>query len=126
MALFLFTEAILNDKPINVFNHGKMIRDFTYVDDIARGTILASKQLGYEIINLGGGNNPYTLLQMIDLMEKYSGKKAKLKLSEKVAADMDVTWADISKAKKLLGWEPKVGFEEGLRRLVEWHQKGLL
>ena len=60
---------------------------------------------------------------MIALMEKFSGKKAKLKLSAKIAADMDVTWADISKAKSLLGWEPKVGFEEGIKRLMEWHFK---
>jgi nucleoside-diphosphate-sugar epimerase len=93
------------------------------VDDIAKGTILAAKPLGYEIINLGGGNNPYTLHEMIALMEKFSGKKAKLKLSAKIAADMDVTWADITKAKSLLGWEPKVGFEEGIKRLMEWHQK---
>jgi nucleoside-diphosphate-sugar epimerase len=126
MSPYIFADKLLKGEELPVFGDGTQARDFTYVDDIARGTILASKQLGYEIINLGGGNNPYTLLQMIDLMEKYSGKKAKLKLSEKVAADMDVTWADISKAKKLLGWEPKVGFEEGLRRLVEWHQKGLL
>ena len=88
----------------------------------AVGTILAAKPLGYEIINLGGGTNPFTLLQMIELMEKYSSKKAKLKFSAKIAADMDVTWADISKAKKLLAWEPKVGFEEGIRRMIDWHK----
>ena len=59
---------------------------------------------------------------MFELMEKYTGKKAKLKLSYKIAADMDLTWADISKAKKLLGWEPKVRFEEGIKRLIEWHK----
>ncbi len=89
--------------------------------DLAEGTILASRKLGYEIINLGGGNNPYTLHQMIELMEKFSGKKAKLKLEAKVKADMDVTWADISKAKSLLGWGPKVSFEEGIKELMQWH-----
>ena len=122
MSPYIFADKLLKGEVLPVFGDGTQARDFTFVDDIARGTILAAKPLGHEIINLGGGNNPYTLLQMIELMEKYSGKKAKLKLSEKVAADMDVTWADIYKAKSLLGWEPKVGFEEGMKRLVEWHQ----
>ena len=122
MSPFIFADKILKGEDLPVFGDGTQSRDFTFVDDIAEGTILAAKPLGYEIINLGGGNNPFTLLQMIELMEKYSGKKAKLKLSEKIKADMDVTWADISKAKNLLGWEPKVGFEEGIKRLVEWHK----
>lgn len=124
MSPFIFADKLLKGEELPVFGDGTQSRDFTYVDDIAEGTVLASKKVGYEIINLGGGNNPYTLLQMIELMEKYSGKKAKLKLSEKVKADMDVTWADISKAKKLLGWEPKVSFEEGIKRLMDWHIKG--
>lgn len=122
MSPYIFADKLLKNEELPVFGDGTQSRDFTYVDDIAEGTILAAKKVGYEIINLGGGNNPYSLLQMIELMEKFSGKKAKLKLSEKVKADMDVTWADISKARKLLGWEPKVGFEEGIKRLMEWHQ----
>ncbi len=121
MSPYIFAEKLLKNEDLPVFGDGSQARDFTYVDDIAEGTILSGKELGYEIINLGGGNNPYTLHQMIALMEKFSGKKAKLKLSEKIPADMDVTWADISKAKKLLGWEPKVSFEEGIKRLMEWH-----
>jgi nucleoside-diphosphate-sugar epimerase len=121
MSPYIFADKILKGEELPVFGDGTQARDFTYVDDIAHGTILAAKPLGYEIINLGGGNNPYTLLQMIELMEKYSGKKAKLKLHDKIAADMDVTWADISKAKKLLGWGPKVNFEEGIKRLIVWH-----
>ncbi len=120
MSPYIFADKILKGEELPVFGDGTQARDFTYVDDIAHGTILAAKPLGYEIINLGGGNNPYSLLQMIELMEKYSGKKAKLKLQDKIAADMDVTWADISKAKSLLGWEPRVGFEEGIKRLMEW------
>lgn len=122
MSPYIFADSLLKDKDLPVFGDGSQSRDFTYVDDIADGTILAAKPLGYEIINLGGGNNPYSLHQMISLMEKFSGKKAKLKLSAKVAADMDVTWADISKAKSLLGWEPKIGFEEGIERLMQWHK----
>lgn len=121
MSPYIFADKLLKNEELPVFGDGTQSRDFTYVDDIAEGTILAAKPLGYEIINLGGGNNPYTLLQMIELMEKFSGKKAQLKLGQKVAADMDVTWADISKARQLLGWEPKIGFEEGIKRLMEWH-----
>ena len=125
MSPFIFADCLLNDKEIPVFGDGTQSRDFTFVDDIARGTILAGKDLGYEIINLGGGNNPCTLNQMIKLMENHTSKKAKLKFSSKIAADMDVTWADITKAKKLLGWEPKVNFEEGIKRLMEWHSKNI-
>lgn len=123
MSPYIFAEKLLKGEELPVFGDGTQARDFTYVDDIARGTILAAKPIGYEIINLGGGNNPYTLHEMIVMMEKFSGKKAKLKFSAKIAADMDVTWADISKAKKLLGWEPQIGFEEGIKRLIEWHNK---
>jgi len=122
MSPYIFADKLLKGEELPVFGDGTQSRDFTFVDDIAEGTILAAKSLGYEIINLGGGNNPFTLLQMIELMEKYSGKKAKLKLQSKIKADMDVTWADISKAKKLLGWEPKVSFEEGMRKLMDWHK----
>lgn len=122
MSPYIFADKILKGEELPVFGDGSQSRDFTYVDDIAEGTILASKKVGYEIINLGGGNNPFTLHQMIELMEKASGKKAKLSLQEKIKADMDITWADISKAKKLLGWGPKVSFEEGIKRLMKWHE----
>jgi UDP-glucuronate 4-epimerase len=123
MSPYIFAEKLLKGEELPIFGDGLQARDFTYVDDIALGTILAAKNVGHQIINLGGGNNPYTLMDMITLMEKFSGKKAKLKKQAKVAADMDVTWADISKAKNLLGWSPKVGFEEGIRRLMQWHSK---
>jgi nucleoside-diphosphate-sugar epimerase len=121
MSPYIFAENLLQNTELPIFGTGNQSRDFTYVDDIARGTILASKKLGYEIINLGGGNNPYTLFQMIELMEKASGKKARLHHGPKVNADMDITWADISKAKRLLNWEPTVPFEEGIDRLIHWH-----
>ncbi|HXH29889.1 MAG TPA: SDR family NAD(P)-dependent oxidoreductase [Bacteriovoracaceae bacterium] len=122
MSPYIFADKILKGEELPVFGDGTQSRDFTYVDDIAAGTILAARPTGYEIINLGGGNNPKTLLEMISLMEKFTGKTARLRLEDKVKADMDVTWADISKAKKLLNWEPKVSFEDGMRRLVQWHQ----
>lgn len=123
MSPFIFAEKLLRGEELPIFGDGTQARDFTYVDDIAQGTILAAKKLGYEIINLGGGNNPYTLQQMIALMEQASGKKARVRNEAKVMADMEVTWADISKAEKLLGWKPKVSFEEGIRRLMEWHTR---
>lgn len=121
MSPYIFADCLLKGKKLPVFGDGTQSRDFTHVDDIADGTILAAKNLGYEIINLGGGNDPHSLLDMIKIFESHSGKKAVLELSEKVKADMDVTWADISKAKRLLGWEPKIGFEEGMKGLMDWH-----
>ena len=123
MSPYIFSEALLKGQDIPVFGDGSQSRDFTYVDDIAEGTILAAKKVGYEIINLGGGNNPYTLNQMIQMMEKISGKKAKVKFGNTVKGDMDVTWADISKARTLLGWSPKVSFEDGLKKTIEWHSQ---
>lgn len=121
MSPYIFANNLLKGEELPVFGSGSQSRDFTYVDDIAEGTILAAKNLGYEIINLGGGNNPYSLHEMIALMEKYSGKKAKIKNEDAIKADMDVTWADISKAKRLLNWEPKVRFEDGIKKLMDWH-----
>ena len=123
MSPFIFANALLRGDQIPVFGDGKQSRDFTYVDDIAEGTILAAKNVDYEIFNLGGGNNPYTLHQMIELMEKHTDKKAKFTYSEAVKADMDVTWANIDKAKKILGWQPKISFEEGISRLMKWHSE---
>ncbi|MCY0889782.1 MAG: GDP-mannose 4,6-dehydratase [Pyrobaculum arsenaticum] len=119
MSVFRFIKWILEDSPLEVFGDGSQSRDFTYIDDIAEGTILATKPLGYEIINLGN-NRPHSLLEMIGLIEKYTGKKARLEMRDFHKADMKATWADISKAKSLLGWEPKVSLEEGIKRTVEW------
>ncbi len=122
MSPYIFADKILKNEELPVFGDGTQSRDFTYIDDIAEGTILAAKELGFEIMNLGGGNNPYTLNQMIALMERFSGKTARPRFEAKVKADMDVTWADISKAKRLLGWTPVVNFEEGIQRLMAWHE----
>jgi len=109
----------MEGSPLEVFGDGSQQRDFTYVDDIARGTIKALRPLGYEIINLGG-NKPYRLNESIRLMEKYTGRKAKCNYKEFQKADMKATWADIGKAKKLLEWQPKVSLEEGIKRTAEW------
>lgn len=119
MSIFRFIKWVLEEKPLQVFGDGSQSRDFTYIDDIAEGTILATKPLGYEIINLGN-SNPHSLRELIELIEKYTGKRASLELKDFHKADMKATWADISKAKRLLGWEPKVSLQEGIKRTVEW------
>jgi len=119
MSVFRFIKWILEDRPLEVFGDGSQSRDFTYIDDIAEGTILATRPLGYEIINLGN-NRPHSLMEMIGLIERYTGKKARFEMRDFHKADMKATWADIGKAKSLLGWEPKVSLEEGIKRTVEW------
>lgn len=123
MSIFRFVKWIDEGKPLELFGDGAQSRDFTYVDDIARGTIKALKPLGYEIINLGGGNNPITLNTVIGMIEKKLGKKAIIENKEFHIADIKETWANISKADRLLGWKPEVSFEEGIKRSVEWHLK---
>ena len=105
--------------PLEIFGDGCQKRDFTYIDDIARGTIKALKPLGYEIINLGN-NHPYELAKVIKLIEKFVGKKAQFEYKDFHKADMQATWADINKARELFGWEPQVNLEEGIKRTVEW------
>lgn len=122
MAQFRFMRWIDEEKPIQLYGDGTQARDFTYVDDIARGTILAMKPLGYEIINLGGGKNPITVNEMISILEGELGKKAKVENLPFNKADMKETWADISKAKTLLGWEPTINLNVGLRLCVESYQ----
>jgi len=121
MSIFRFIKQIDEGKPIEVFGDGTQSRDFTFVDDIAEGTIKALEtKTGYEIINLGG-NKPYELNQVIGLIEKYLGKKAERVFKPFHKADLKATWADITKAREILGWEPKVSLEEGLKRTVDWH-----
>lgn len=119
MAQFRFMRWIDEGKPIQLYGDGSQSRDFTYVDDIARGTIAALRPLGHEIINLGGGNNPISVNSMIERLEKLLGKKAKVENLPFNNADMKETWADISKAKELLGWEPQIDFDKGLELAVK-------
>ncbi len=121
MAVFRFIRWIDEGTPIEMFGDGSQARDFTYVEDIARGTILAAKPLGYEVINLGGGNQPTSMNTLIEGMEKRLGKKAVIENKPFHAADMKDTWADISKAKQLLDWQPQVNLEDGLDQAVEWY-----
>jgi len=122
MSVFRFIYKIMKNEPIEVYGDGTQSRDFTYVDDIAEGTIKALKPLGYEIINLGG-NHPYKLNELISKIENLLGKKAKIVHKEFHKADMRATWADITKAQELLGWKPKVSLDEGLKRTVQWFKE---
>ena len=121
MSIFRFIKWIDEGTPIKLFGDGSQARDFTYVDDIAKGTILAMKPLGYEIINLGGGKNPISLKTIIEKIENLLGKKAKIEYKPFHKADMKETWADIEKAEQLLGWKPEIDIDEGLKRTVEWY-----
>ncbi|MAT10431.1 MAG: nucleotide sugar epimerase [Rhodopirellula sp.] len=122
MCMFRFAEWIHNNVPIELFGDGEQSRDFTFVEDIARGTIAAQKELGYEIINLGGGNNPVSINSVIEQIELSLGKKAKINRKSFHKADMMSTWADISKAKSLIEWSPQVSLNDGIQKTMEWHK----
>lgn len=120
LALFRFTQWISEGRPVQVYGDGEQSRGFTYLDDIARGTIQALKPLGYEIINLGG-HEVITINNLITLIEDVVGEKAVVEYGPAVLADMRSNWADVRKAGELLGWEPQVDLREGVRRLAEWY-----
>jgi UDP-glucuronate 4-epimerase len=121
LALFRFTQWIKEGRPVQVYGDGEQSRGFTYLDDIARGTIQALKPLGYEIINLGG-HEVITINDLITLIEDVVGKKAIVEHGPAVLADMRSNWADVRKAGELLGWEPQVDLREGVKRLAEWYE----
>jgi nucleoside-diphosphate-sugar epimerase len=130
MAPFRFIKWIHEGTPITVFGDGSQTRDFTYVDDIARGTILAGGYLDEEsprhsVINLGGGKRPIALIDFIHMIEHRLGKTAELVFQPMSASEMVDTSADIRKAKEVLGWEPEIDLEEGLDRTVEWYLENL-
>lgn len=125
MAPFRFIKWIQEGTPITVFGDGKQTRDFTYVDDIARGTVLAAKPLGHTVINLGGGKVPITLLDFIGKIEDRLGKKAEIVWEKMGASEMMDTAANIQKAKDVLDWEPEIDLDEGLDRTVEWYLENL-
>ncbi len=120
MSIFKFIKLIAEGEPIPVFGDGNQERDFTYVDDIARGTIAGLRPLGYEVVNLGN-NRPVKLNYVIGLIEEYLGKKAGIEYFPPHPADVPRTMADIGKAHALLGWTPEVPIEEGVRKAVEWY-----
>jgi len=138
MALFLFTKAILEDKPIDVYNYGNMQRDFTYIDDIVEGIVRvidnppkpnpnwdgrASESVApYKVYNIGNGS-PVKLMDFIEAIEETLGKKAKKNLLPMQPGDVPSTWADTSDLEKDLGYKPYTPVKEGIKKFIEWYRK---
>lgn len=123
MSPLKFTHRIASGKAFPLFGDGEQRRDFTYIDDIASGTIAALKPLGYEILNLGGGNEPLSINAMIHLLETHLERQAVIEHHPFNEADMRETAADISKTGKLLGWKPQVTPQAGLKALAQWYRE---
>lgn len=140
MALFLFTKAILEEKPIDVFNHGNMKRDFTYIDDIVEGVIrvidkipepdpnwksgnpdTSSSYAPYKLYNIGN-NNPVELNYFIEVLENCLGKKAEKNLLPIQLGDVPATFADVDDLKKDVGFKPSTSVEDGIKKFVDWYQ----
>lgn len=119
---FRLVQWISEGRPVTVYGDGRQSRDFTYVDDIARGTVAALKPLGYQVINLGGDRGT-ELRDCIRLVEELVGKPALLEHRPRHPADVLATRADITRARRLLGWQPQIAPAEGFARLVGWYQE---
>ncbi len=123
MAYFSFTKNILEGKPIVLFNHGDMKRDFTYIDDIIEGFVRAlAAPEGYRVYNLGNGS-PVLLEDFVSILENALCKKALKEYAPMQAGDVSLTFVDISRAKKELGYAPKISFEEGIQNFVTWYRE---
>ena len=141
MALFLFTKAILAGEPINVFNHGRMTRDFTYVDDIVEGVTRvidrpatpdpdwsgaapnpATSKAAYRVFNIGN-NSPVELMSYIHALEDCLGKKAKMNMLPMQPGDVAATNADVSRLQAWVDFRPQTEVEDGIRRFVEWYRQ---
>jgi UDP-glucuronate 4-epimerase len=120
LALFRFVQWITEGRPVRINGDGEQSRGFTYIDDIARGIIASLKPLGYEIINLGG-HEVITINALASLVEEVVGKKANIVHGPANPADMLTNFADVSKARQLLGWSPEVNMREGVKRLAAWY-----
>lgn len=123
MAYFSFTQNILANKTIEIFNYGKMERDFTYIDDIVAGILAAlEKAFPYEIFNLGN-HKPAKLNYFVELIEKNLGQKAKKNLKPMQAGDVPKTFADIKHTKEQLNWQAKTTLEEGIAKFILWYKE---
>jgi nucleoside-diphosphate-sugar epimerase len=121
MAPLRFVQRIREGRTITVFGDGSQSRDFTYVDDIARGTLAALAPVGHEAFNLGS-DEPLKLSAMIELIEELTGRQAVIERRPGHPADVPATWADITKARKILGWTPQTSFRDGMAQLVAWYE----
>ncbi|MFO8109064.1 MAG: GDP-mannose 4,6-dehydratase [Thermoplasmata archaeon] len=121
MALFKFTDRIVKGVSIDVYNRGDLRRDFTYIDDIVNGVISSlDTPFDFEIFNLGS-HRPVELMYFIDVLEDVLGRKAKKKMLPMQPGDVKETYADIDKSRDMLGFEPKVSIEEGIKRFLSWY-----
>ncbi len=122
MAYFSFTKAILEGKPLPVYGNGKLKRDFTYIDDIVKGTAAAiDLESSFEIFNLGN-NKPEEVLTLISFIEEILGKKATLNFLPGPPGEVEATYADITKSQKFLGFTPKTSLKDGLTHFLTWYQ----
>lgn len=125
MAMWLFTKAILNNEPIDVFNNGDMQRDFTYIDDIVQGVVASLDKEGldqYEVFNIGN-NNSEDLMDLIGILEKTLGKEAKKKYLPMQPGDVKATYADIENTINKLGFKPSTKIDEGVPKFINWYKE---
>lgn len=120
MSMFRFIRWITEGVPLLLYGDGDQSRGFTYIDDIARGTIMGLKPLGFEIINLGG-HETISINNLINLLEEIIGRQARIKQLPANLADMRANCANTEKAGSLLGWEPRISLNEGIKNTVEWY-----
>ena len=125
MSMFRFCQWISEGRPVTITGDGSQSRGFTYVDDIASGTLLALKKVGYEVFNLGG-HEVISINDLVTMLEEMIGKSALRQYIPAHPADVYSNVADVSKARQMLGWQPQIGLEEGVRRLVDWYQSNRL
>lgn len=120
MAIHKFINNILNDKPISMFGNGETIRDYTFIDDIIKGIVAAMSNLkGFDVFNLGESKT-ISLIELIKMIESLTGKKAIIEKKPMQVGDVEATYADISKARKLLGYNPKFSMRQGLSAQIKW------
>ena len=121
MSLFRFVQKAYEGQPITVYGDGSQSRDFTFVGDIARGTVAALRPVGFDIINLGS-DKPVVLNDAIRLVERLTGRKLRVEQRPAHPADVPATWANVTRARAVLDWQPQVSFEAGVQALVNWYQ----
>jgi nucleoside-diphosphate-sugar epimerase len=120
LAIFRFVKWIIEGEPVRINGDGSQSRGFTYVDDIARGTIAALKPLGYEVINLGG-HEMVTINELVEIVEELTGKQANVQYGPPNLADMFMNQANVTKAREMLGWNPQVNLRDGIKTLIDWY-----
>ena len=122
MSIFRFVQWIAEGRPVMIFGDGHQERDFTFVEDIVRGTVAALQPVGFEIINLGS-DHPIEMLAVLHRIEEILDRKAQIEWCDPAPADVRATWANIEKAGRLLGWEPQVSLDDGLKACISWYQQ---